>query len=435
MSVRTITYNFNGLAVSPDTLQYGGVRFEDNATTVEFILDTAFKQEIEQEFSGCKICYRIDFNGEISGYNPSENLEVNENSVRRSIPLCMTASGEQITAVLVVTAINGSNEAVGTVSSIPLKIYFDSVSRDETDGVEIADNVSAMEIKTKELCELSKSFSKRASDSAAEAAAAADCAQDAREQTEDARFALENGAGFVFLGGNANGSVDVELVIDEHVSAVSENLVKNRAIAEALENAKEELKDYTDLEIATFDFIKIVDSLGDTGLPNRLYLVPKSDAEGNDLFDEYIWANGKWEFITTKQIEIDLTPYVKKEDVADYIVEQGTSGIWSYCKWNSGIAECWGTHNETGIYCDTATGSVYRSGVRDIYLPQNLFLENSTPVLNINTVAQTGERFFIPHIHSIFYNKFRYIPACSSLIPQDSPIAVGFSVSAKGRWR
>ena len=28
--------------------------------------------------------------------------------------------------------------------------------------------------------------------------------------------------------------------------------------------------------------------------------------------------------------------------IADFIVEQGTSGIWIYRKWNSGIAECWG---------------------------------------------------------------------------------------------
>ena len=26
----------------------------------------------------------------------------------------------------------------------------------------------------------------------------------------------------------------------------------------------------------------------------------------------------------------------------DFIVEEGTSGIWTYRKWNSGIAECWG---------------------------------------------------------------------------------------------
>lgn len=30
---------------------------------------------------------------------------------------------------------------------------------------------------------------------------------------------------------------------------------------------------------------------------------------------------------------------------ADYVVEEGTSGIWTYRKWNSGIAECWGFSN------------------------------------------------------------------------------------------
>lgn len=27
--------------------------------------------------------------------------------------------------------------------------------------------------------------------------------------------------------------------------------------------------------------------------------------------------------------------------VDDYVVEQGTSGIWTYRKWSSGVAECW----------------------------------------------------------------------------------------------
>lgn len=31
------------------------------------------------------------------------------------------------------------------------------------------------------------------------------------------------------------------------------------------------------------------------------------------------------------------------EDTVDYVVEKGTSGIWTYRKWNSGIAECWST--------------------------------------------------------------------------------------------
>lgn len=85
--------------------------------------------------------------------------------------------------------------------------------------------------------------------------------------------------------------------------------VDNKA-SDALEAAKA----YTDNELATFDFIKVVDSLPATGLPNKVYLVPKADTQTQDLFDEYVWADGKWEWITTKQIEVDLTPYVKKEE-------------------------------------------------------------------------------------------------------------------------
>lgn len=42
----------------------------------------------------------------------------------------------------------------------------------------------------------------------------------------------------------------------------------------------------------------------------------------------------------------------------DGIVEQGTSGIWTYRKYQSGIAECWGTQRYTGN-CNTAWGSLY----------------------------------------------------------------------------
>lgn len=43
------------------------------------------------------------------------------------------------------------------------------------------------------------------------------------------------------------------------------------------------------------------------------------------------WIYGEWFGILTTSI------------TQDYIVEQGTDGIWTYQKWNSGIAECWGT--------------------------------------------------------------------------------------------
>ena len=38
---------------------------------------------------------------------------------------------------------------------------------------------------------------------------------------------------------------------------------------------------------------------------------------------------------------LNMNKLLNKEN-NDYIVEQGTSGIWTYRKWASGIAECWG---------------------------------------------------------------------------------------------
>jgi hypothetical protein len=37
----------------------------------------------------------------------------------------------------------------------------------------------------------------------------------------------------------------------------------------------------------------------------------------------------------------------------DYIVEYGTSDIWTYQKWNSGIAKCWGTYKSTSAVQNT----------------------------------------------------------------------------------
>ena len=44
--------------------------------------------------------------------------------------------------------------------------------------------------------------------------------------------------------------------------------------------------------------------------------------------------------------------------IGDWIVETGTEGIWTWRKWNSGLAECWGTHVESGIM-NTSWGSLY----------------------------------------------------------------------------
>lgn len=78
-------------------------------------------------------------------------------------------------------------------------------------------------------------------------------------------------------------------------------------------------KDYVEQEIATFDFIKIVEELPETGLPNRTYFIPKAEQQTNDLYDEYMWVNNAWEFVGTRQIEVDLTNYALKSELPQKI--------------------------------------------------------------------------------------------------------------------
>ena len=99
----------------------------------------------------------------------------------------------------------------------------------------------------------------------------------------------------------------MEKYILQHTGSEIDALLEKANISASVE--------YVDNEIATFDFIKIVDTLPETGLENRFYFVPKVDTQTQDLFDEWAWINNKWEWITTKQIEVDLTPYYTKTEV------------------------------------------------------------------------------------------------------------------------
>lgn len=65
----------------------------------------------------------------------------------------------------------------------------------------------------------------------------------------------------------------------------------------------------------------------------------------------------------------------------DYIVEQGTSGIWTYRKWNSGRAECWG-RRQVDVNVNTAWGStgLYYGTVDTVGFP---FKFTEVPALNV----------------------------------------------------
>lgn len=73
----------------------------------------------------------------------------------------------------------------------------------------------------------------------------------------------------------------------------------------------------------------------------------------------------------------------------DYVVEQGTSGIWTYRKWNSGIAECWAKPHTTTFVADGSLmgGYLFRGGYS---FPSGLFIDAPEGYVNGHTGTGVG---------------------------------------------
>nr|DAT94311.1 MAG TPA: protein of unknown function DUF859 [Caudoviricetes sp.] len=73
------------------------------------------------------------------------------------------------------------------------------------------------------------------------------------------------------------------------------------------------------------------------------------------------------------------TPAELRADLGygDYVLEQGTSGIWTYRKWASGVSECWGNKNCGDIAITSAWGSLFEgSNIGGIAYPSGLFVSH-----------------------------------------------------------
>lgn len=100
------------------------------------------------------------------------------------------------------------------------------------------------------------------------------------------------------------------------------------------------------------------------------------------------WGENDFNFNVPVNIEGDI--YIKGNSITDYIVEQGTSGIWRYKKWNSGQVELTA---RTSVTCPVQTkmNSIYRSEIQSVQLPFTVY--KCTPIvtcLDHNTWASSS---------------------------------------------
>ena len=71
-------------------------------------------------------------------------------------------------------------------------------------------------------------------------------------------------------------------------------------------------------QLSTLSF-EVVDSLPETGETNKIYLVPKTQGQSQNGYDEYIFINETWEKIGST--DIDLSQYATQ----DFVIQQVTS--------------------------------------------------------------------------------------------------------------
>lgn len=138
---------------------------------------------------------------------------------------------------------------------------------------------------------------------------------------------------------------------------------------------------------------------------------------------------------STDMTATEVTDFVdsleaQETNLADYVVEQGTSGIWTYRKWNSGIAECWGFQTQT-CPLSSAYGSAYYTSVAPFCtFPTGLFISN--PTVNImRTGGGNGQGLIAISIYGINTS------SCSAYVwnTLSGSLTMTFSIHAIGRWK
>lgn len=114
------------------------------------------------------------------------------------------------------------------------------------------------------------------------------------------------------------------------------------------------------------------------------------------------------------------------EQADDFVVSHGTDGIWTYRKWDSGIAECWGIWTGTLTYYYSANGfGGYNTG--SINFPNGVF--NATPTVTAD--GAIGNGFYagsIPTATSTYVS----IIALGTAI---GTVSCMFNIHAIGRWK
>lgn len=309
MAIRKIVYTVNINGISPAAVQRAGLQGEHNATTLEFNISQELAEALFEKSSKDKLVYRIEAHtgtGEKNSTLPEDVVisdgRIKEFTLNYGLENWLTRGGGNI-SVYLIFSILAADETLIDIYSYPARLKLESVPDGRyTDGQNY-ESVAKLSV--------------AATEAAERAEAASDEAEEAKEKTLAAEKVLTEGT-FIFLGGDAKGGGWVELVVDTELSEYSENPISNKAAAAAIRKVREQhMLEWESL------FANIAKNAAD---------IEKNAQYFNAFVDTF----------------------------ADYPIEIGKSGIWTYEKYKSGKCRLWGKTEATANITD-AFGAVYRS--------------------------------------------------------------------------
>lgn len=123
---------------------------------------------------------------------------------------------------------------------------------------------------------------------------------------------------------------------------------------------------------------------------------------------------------------------VKGQALADFIVAQGTSGIWRYRKWNSGVSECWALQAKSfTMTSGYGTDQYYSSGSETF--PSGLFKSGTQPTVLMNRQGQEGTGLVSCSVYSVSNTTMSYFVFNSGAVYNPAPL--GLAIHVFGLWK
>lgn len=278
MAVRKIEYNITADGITPQAEQICGLQNEHCATEVTFNIGSELFGKISAYAAASSVKYRFDAFDSIGSVFRTQTYDFPTVNTPLSYAIGenITKNGGRIRIYLIITAvntdINSKNDTEMELYSYPAKLHLTDVPPSDSEADTERQSLSALEAVAKA--------------AAVSAAASAESATASKSATENARRALEEGSEFVFCGGNAQGDVSVDVVLDTVPTENSANAVQSGGVYDDLHDLKNKSNILSLVASGDFEdiFFKAAHPVG------SIYLTITSDNPGGEGNKRGTWS-------------------------------------------------------------------------------------------------------------------------------------------------